>query len=141
MIRWAAACAATLSAASGVVLIQGGRRVPQADLLRGYAMSRCLAAAYKGQSLEKDANRSAEAYREAGKETRVWVYQELDRLAGEAAVGTPAPTSAGSLTVMTCLELYESRAIAEVSLGRRPRPAAAHGSDSKVGPAPAGTPA
>jgi hypothetical protein len=118
MIRWTALLL-TLSA-SGVVLFEGGRRVSEPDLLRGYAVSKCLAAAYKGTPMELDANRSAEAYREVGHESRPWVYSELDRLSAQAAADIPAGLSTGRLSVMRCIELYESSNIRQVSLGRRP---------------------
>lgn len=108
--------------ASGAVLFEGERRVSDPDLLRGYAISRCLAAAYKGESMELDANRSAEAYREAGHEGRAWVYSELDRLSRDAAAEVPAGQSIGRLTVMRCMELYESSDVRRVSLGRKPLP-------------------
>jgi hypothetical protein len=118
MIRWTVLLV-TLSA-SGVVLFEGGRRVSEADLLRGYAVSQCLAAAYKGTPMELDANRSAEAYREAGHEVRPWVYGELDRLSKQAASEIPAGLSTGRLSIMRCIELYESGDVRQVSLGRKP---------------------
>jgi hypothetical protein len=117
MIRWALLLMAF--SASGVVLFEGGRRVSEPDLLRGYALSRCLAAAYKGLPMELDANRSAEAYREAGHEVRPWVYGELDRLSTHAAAEIPPGLSTGRLCVMRCIELYESGDVRQVSLGRK----------------------
>lgn len=110
-------------AGGGIVLVEGGRRVQERDLLRGYAFADCLAVAYKGTPVEKDAGRVAELYREAGHTTRQAIYAAIDRAAGALNPAHPAKADNANLAIMSCLEFYEgsalSKAIADAGGPRR----------------------
>jgi hypothetical protein len=107
----------------GVVLVEGGRRVQERDLLRGYAFADCMAVAYKGTPVEKDAGRVAELYREAGRTTRQAVYAAIDSAAGALNPAHPAKVDGANLAIMSCLEFYEgptlSKAIVDAGGPRR----------------------
>ena len=114
-----------LASGHGVVLVEGGRKVPERDLLRGYAFASCMEVAYKGTSVEHDAARVAELCREVGSTTRQEVYTALDEAAVAVAPARPALVDAANLAIMSCLEFYESptllKAIQEAGR-RRPTP-------------------
>ncbi len=97
----------------GIVLVEGGRRVQERDLLRGYAFAGCLALAYKGTPVEKDAGRVAELYREAGHTTRQAIYTAIDRAAGALNPAQPAKADKANLAIMSCLEFYEGSALSK----------------------------
>ena len=98
-----------LGGGTGVVLVDGGRRVPERDLLRGYAFAACVEAGYKGTAFAKDAGRVAELYRETGHTSRQAVYTALDRAAAAVDPSRPALVDGANLTLMSCLEFYEGR--------------------------------
>lgn len=93
---------------TGVVLVDGGRKVREADVLRGYAFAFCLAEAYKGTKFQQDADRVAGLYLEVGKTTDDGVYQLMKELARKTDPGKPAQIDGANLGIMTCLEFYES---------------------------------
>jgi hypothetical protein len=96
---------------SGAVLVPGGRSVPERDLLRGFAFSQCLAKAYQGTTFAADAQRAAEFYREVGATTRPEVYDTLSRIAQAGDPGKPAAVDGRNLGIVSCLEVYEGRAV------------------------------
>ncbi|HXJ22686.1 MAG TPA: T6SS amidase immunity protein Tai4 family protein [Polyangia bacterium] len=100
-----------LAAIIAAVLVQ--RDVPESDLLRGFAFSKCLAEGYKGRndSFAQDARHVAELYRDAGRTSRPDVYTRLQALAQSAKPGEPAAIDQSNLTIMKCLELYEGAAL------------------------------
>jgi len=112
-----------LAAGGGVVLVQGGRKVGERDLLRGYAFADCMAVAYKGTPVEKDANRVAEFYREVGRTNRQAIYEAIDRAARSIDPARPAKVDNANLAIVNCLEFYEgtalSKAIADAGGPRR----------------------
>jgi hypothetical protein len=108
-----------LASSDGVVLVEGGRKVPERDLLRGYAFANCLSAAYKGTPIEKDAARVAELYREVGHTTRNEVYVAIDEAARAVEAAKPAMIDGANLAIMACLEFYEGRGLAKVVAGGR----------------------
>ena len=108
-----------LASSDGVVLVEGGRKVPERDLLRGYAFANCMRAAYKGTPIEKDAARVAELYREVGHTTRHEVYVAIDQAAGAVEASKPAMIDGANLAIMACLEFYEGKALAKVVSGAR----------------------
>ena len=103
-----------LASAGGVVLVEGGRKVSERDLLRGYGFAACMEAAYKGTPVEKDASRVAELYREVGRTTRAEVYEAIDRAATAVDASKPAKVDGANLAIMGCLEFYEGRGLAKV---------------------------
>jgi hypothetical protein len=109
----------TLAAtASGAVLVDGGRQVPESDLLRGYAFATCVAAGYRGTALETDALHVAELYREVGHETRQPLYDALTKAARAIEPAKPAKIDGANLALMRCLELYESSALRKLARSR-----------------------
>lgn len=105
---------ALFAGGAGVKLVEGGRNVSERDLLRGYGLAACLEAGYKGTAFEKDAARVAELYREVGHTTRPTVYEAIDRAAKAAEPSKPAATDGANLSIMSCLEFYEGRALGKV---------------------------
>ena len=103
-----------LAGGSGIVLVEGGRKVPERDLLRGYAFAACLETAYKGTPFSKDASRVAELYREVGRTTQHAVYEAIDQAAGGLDAAEPAMIDGANLAIMSCLEFYEGRALAKI---------------------------
>jgi hypothetical protein len=97
----------------GVVLVAGGRKVQERDLLRGYAFADCMAAGYKGTPVEKDAGRVAELYREVGHTTRQAIYAAIDRAAGAVNPAQPAKADGANLAIMSCLEFYEGSVLSK----------------------------
>jgi hypothetical protein len=96
-----------LASGGGVVLVKGGRKVSERDLLRGYGFASCMEAAYKGSPIEKDASRVAELYREVGSTKRMEVYAAIDRAAAASDPAQPAMKDGANLAIMSCLEFYE----------------------------------
>lgn len=105
--------ACLLAAGGGVVLVKGGRRVSERDLLRGYAFSRCMEVAYNGTQTGKDGSRVAELYREVGSTTRQEVYSAIDRAAASLNPAQPAMIDGANLAIMSCLEFYEGAALSK----------------------------
>ncbi len=99
---------------AGVVLVGGGRAVPERDLLRGFAFSECLAKAYQGTPFAADAERAAEFYREIGHTTRPELYDRLEAVAKAGDPGKPAAVDGRNLGIVSCLEVYEGKAVREL---------------------------
>ena len=106
-----------LATGEGIVLVQGGRRVGERDLLRGYAFADCMAVAYKGTPFERDASRVAELYREVGRTSRQAIYEAIDRAANAVDPARPAKIDKANLAIMNCLEFYEGSALSKVIAG------------------------
>ncbi len=102
-----------LAGGGGVVLVKGGRKVQERDLLRGYAFASCMEVAYKGTTLEKDASRVAGLYQEVGSTKPMEVYQAIDRAAVAVDPARPAMIDGANLAIMSCLEFYESAALSK----------------------------
>jgi hypothetical protein len=96
------------------VLVEGGRKVPELDLLRGYGFAACMEAAYKGAPVARDAARVAELYREVGRTSRPEVYAAIERAASAVDASKPAKVDGANLAIMSCLEFYEGRGLAKV---------------------------
>jgi hypothetical protein len=109
-----------LSLASlAVVLTDSGRKVPEGDLLRGYAFASCLAQGYRGTPFAEDADRVADMYMEAGKTTVPQTYQRLRQAAKDAHPEKRAAVDNANLAIMVCLELYESKNIRDLVAHRK----------------------
>jgi hypothetical protein len=108
-----------LGGGGGLVLVDGGRRVSERDLLRGYAFASCMEVAYKGTQTGKDAGRVAGLYQEVGKTTRPEVYEAIDQAAHGADPAKPAIIDGANLAIMSCLEFYEGPALAKTIDGAR----------------------
>lgn len=106
-------------ASMAVVLTSSGRNVPESDLLRGYAFAACLAEGYRGTAFAADADRVAEMYMEAGKTRTQETYQKLRQAAKDAHPEKRAVVDQANLSIMVCLELYESKKLRTMV---RPRP-------------------
>lgn len=102
-----------LATGEGIVLVQGGRRVGERDLLRGYAFADCMAVAYKGTPIEKDASRVAELYREVGRTNRQAIYEAIDRAASALDPARQSVADKANLAIMSCLEFYEGSALSK----------------------------
>jgi Type VI secretion system (T6SS), amidase immunity protein len=121
-MRIALAILSLLAASEGVVLVQGGRKVGERDLLRGYAFADCMAVAYKGTPVERDANRVAELYREVGRTNRQAVYKAIDDAASALDPARPAKIDNVNLAIMNCLEFYEGTALSKaIAIAGGPR--------------------
>jgi hypothetical protein len=101
------------------VLVQ--RDVSEPDLLRGFAFAKCLSEGYQDQNpgFAKDARHVAELYRDAGTTSRPEVYVRLQQLATAAKPARPAAIDHSNLTIMRCLELYESANLKKLVTGAR----------------------
>jgi len=102
-----------LASGGGVVLVKGGRKVPERDLLRGYAFASCMEVAYRNTAMGKDASRVAELYREVGSTPRMEVYAAIDKAAAAVDPARPAMIDGANLAIMSCLEFYEGAALSK----------------------------
>ena len=87
------------------------RPASEADLLRGFALGRCLAKAYEKTSFAVDAEAAADAYLQMGAFSKPeGLPEQVSKLAeasGAEANKRPPPTNK-NLAVFNCIEFYES---------------------------------
>ncbi len=83
------------------------RKYSQADLLRNYALARCLSQAFPGSPLDPDASASAAGYLERGS-VSADAYAEIAKLADEFLVHKYLSLSGQPLQTMKCIDLFHS---------------------------------
>jgi hypothetical protein len=80
----------------------------QVELLRNYAMARCLSQAFPGSALEPDATATAAGYLERGS-VSADAYVEIARLA-DTFLARKYPSQSGQpLQTMKCIDLFQSK--------------------------------
>lgn len=83
------------------------RKYSQADLLRNYALARCLSQAFPGSPLAPDASASAAGYLERGS-VSADAYGEIAKLADEFLAHKYPSLSGQALQTMKCIDLFHS---------------------------------
>ena len=83
------------------------RKSSQAELLRDYALARCLSQAFPGSPLAPDANASAAGYLERGR-VSADAYAEVVKLADEFLARKYPSLSGQALQTMKCIDLFHS---------------------------------
>lgn len=86
----------------------------QKQLLKNWALSRCLAQAYTDKSTKDDANATASAYLEYGKQP-IEVYTELDALVGKYSQRHYSGSVDSSFNTMKCIDLFNSKELDDLS--------------------------
>lgn len=86
----------------------------QKALLKNWAVTRCLAEAYSDQTSKDDANASAAAYLERGKQP-MEAYEKLDELAIRYAKLNYGSVSGSRLNTMKCIDLFNSKELDELA--------------------------
>jgi len=84
------------------------RSYSQKTLLKNWALSRCLAQVAVGSAEKDDANATAGAYLEFGKQP-LEAYEELGRLVDEYAGRAYRGSIESSFNTMKCIDLFHSR--------------------------------
>jgi Type VI secretion system (T6SS), amidase immunity protein len=87
------------------------RPASEGDLLRGYALGRCLAKAYDKMPFADDAEAAADAYLQMGSFSKPnGLYEQVSNLAGTAGAEATkrSPQANKNLAVFNCIEFYES---------------------------------
>ncbi|MGO9422331.1 T6SS amidase immunity protein Tai4 family protein [Roseiarcus sp.] len=87
--------------------------VSQGDLLRNWALSRCIAKAFGPGKVKDDANISASAYLEEIR-ARPEVYEEIDSLVTQALARTASGSVKGNYNTKKCIDLYSSKALRQL---------------------------
>jgi hypothetical protein len=77
----------------------------QAESLKNWALSRCLAKSSSCQATKTDADKSAAAYLEMGK-AAIDVYDRLDRLVDAQLKRVYTGSVAGEYNTMKCIDLF-----------------------------------
>ena len=85
----------------------------QASLLTRYTLGQCLAAAYPGTDIARDASAAAGGYLEFG-DLPIEAYEEATALAKEAAARSYTGKHGEPLHAMKCLDLLDSAGLAEL---------------------------
>jgi hypothetical protein len=80
----------------------------QKALMKNWALSRCLAEAYSDQSSKDDANATAGAYLESGKQP-IEAYEKLGEMAVRYAKLNYGGASGSKLNTMKCIDLFNSK--------------------------------
>ena len=83
------------------------RSYSQKDLLKNWALSVCLATVAKDAGDREDADVTASAYMEFGRQ-RIEAYDELRKLAGRYAARKYAGSVPSEFNTMKCIDLYNS---------------------------------
>lgn len=104
-IALAASALLTGCATAGTPAATGGD--DQASLLTRYTLSQCLAAAYPGTAIERDARAASGGYLEFG-DLPIEAYEEATALARQAAARTYNGKHGEPLHAMKCLDLLDS---------------------------------
>jgi hypothetical protein len=92
-----AACAQTATA-----------RYSQKDMLKNWALSRCLASVYADPAVKSDANATAAAYLEFGHQPMA-AYEALDALVDSYAKRKLSGSVPSHFNTMKCIDLYNSK--------------------------------
>jgi len=109
MRPWIAAIAFLLSHATAPAEVAkpDAPRYSQADLLKNYAIARCLSQAFPGSPLAPDASASAAGYLERGS-VNADAYVEIAKLA-DTFLSRKYPSMSGQpLQTMKCIDLFHS---------------------------------
>jgi Type VI secretion system (T6SS), amidase immunity protein len=88
-------------------------RYSEADLLRNWALARCLSRAFPGSPLEGDAAAATGGYLERGA-VEAEAYAELAKLADQFLSRTYASQSGQPLQTMKCIDLFHSAEVDRV---------------------------
>lgn len=88
---------------------------PQDMLLKNWALSRCLAKSYDEQAVRNDANATASAYLEYGKQS-IEVYNQLDELVDKYVSLTYGGSVRSNFNTMKCIDLYHSKELQQMVL-------------------------
>ena len=80
----------------------------QKTLLKNWALSRCLAEVYTDGPAKDDANATASAYLEFGRQS-LEVYDELSKLVNKYVARTYAGSVESHFNTMKCIDLFHSR--------------------------------
>src|SRR5690349_325290 len=94
-----------LGAACGTT--KGATTDPQSTVLKNWTVSRCLANAFKGSPAGEDASVTAAAYLEQG-DAPAEAYEQLEKLASDAATEPRSGSVPGQYNTMKCIDLYAS---------------------------------
>lgn len=84
-------------------------------LLKNWALSRCLAKSYDDKTVRNDANATASAYLEYGKQS-IEVYNQLDELVDKYVSLTYSGSVKYDFNTMKCIDLYHSKELQEMVL-------------------------
>ncbi len=93
---------------------QASAHVPQTDkysqktLLKNWALSRCLAKSYDDEGIKEDANATASAYLEYGKQG-IETYNKLNVLVDKYVSLTYGGSIKSEFKTMKCIDLYHSK--------------------------------
>ena len=122
MRAWIAATvfALPLATAPADVDRSGGRKYSQADLLRNYALARCLSRAFPDSQLAPDASATAAGYLERGS-VSADAYAEIAKLAEEFLARKYSSLSGQPLQTMKCIDLFHSSDVDRVVRRFAPR--------------------
>ncbi len=104
-----------LLASSQVVQTQGAtEQYSQKVLLKNWAVSRCLAEVYADPKTKDDANATAGAYLEAGRQP-IGAYEALGVIVSKYASLKYGSVAGSELNTMKCIDLLNSRELDELA--------------------------
>lgn len=86
----------------------------QRDLLRNWTLSVCLATVYKDPTTKEDANQTAAAYLEYGRQG-IEAYDELRKLVDAYAARRYAGSTGAEFNTMKCIDLLNSPELEKLS--------------------------
>ena len=87
----------------------------QEMLLKNWALSRCLAKSYGDKTVRDDANATASAYLEYGKQP-IETYNQLDGLVDKYVSLAYGGSVKSDFNTMKCIDLYHSQELQEMVL-------------------------
>jgi len=87
----------------------------QKALLKNWALSRCLAQVYTDESSKNDANATASAYLEQGRQP-ITAYEELSALVEKYAKRTYEGSIKSDFNTMKCIDLLNSKELESKTL-------------------------
>lgn len=85
----------------------GASNYSQKALLKNWAFSRCLGEVYSDEKTKEDANATASAYLEFGRQ-KMEAYEALSELVGKYANRKYAGSIASDFNTMKCIDLFNS---------------------------------
>ncbi len=87
----------------------------QEMLLKNWALSRCLAKTYDDEKVRDDANATASAYLEYGKQS-IETYNQLDELVDKYVNLAYGGSVKSDFNTMKCIDLYHSKELRKMVL-------------------------
>lgn len=87
----------------------------QEMLLKNWALSRCLAKTYDNEKVRDDANATASAYLEYGKQS-IETYNQLDELVDKYVNLAYGGSVKSDFNTMKCIDLYHSKELQKMVL-------------------------